>query len=298
MPGPLAQMLERKSPLLLDGAMGTELQRLGVDTGLPLWSARALLECPDRVFQIHSSYIKAGADIITTDSFRTTRRTFERARLPDRSGELTAAAVSLACHARKEFPAREILVAGSMAPLEDCYRPDLVPSDAELDEEHAVLARRLAAAGVDFLLLETMGTIREAFAACVAARATGKETVVSFLCNTTANLYGGESLEDAVMQIAPLQPAAFSINCISPRYLAVALRKLISVTDLPIAVYANVGGPEQERGADFTVDTGPDAYTRFAREWLSIGASIFGGCCGTTPVYIRALQELLHPNKL
>ncbi|MGH9425268.1 MAG: homocysteine S-methyltransferase family protein, partial [Terriglobia bacterium] len=183
--------MQQKPLLILDGAMGTELQRRGVDTGLPLWSANALISHPETVLQIHKDYIEAGADIITTNTFRTTRRTMHRANLPDRSSQLTANAVEHAHQACKSFPDREILIAGSIAPLEDCYRPDLVPSDRELREEHAELAERLAEASVDFILLETMNTIREIYAACAAAKATGKEVVASFICNTKGELYGG-----------------------------------------------------------------------------------------------------------
>ena len=127
MPGPLGRALLRGRPLVLDGAMGTELDRRGVDTGLPLWSAGALLGSPGTVRQIHDDYIDAGADIITGDTFRTTRRTFLRAGLPDRSAELTSLAVRLARESIAAHPEAGVLLAGSMAPLEDCYRPDRSP---------------------------------------------------------------------------------------------------------------------------------------------------------------------------
>ncbi len=124
---PLATLLAKKRPLILDGAMGTELQRRGANTLLPLWSAEALVLSPALVRQIHEEYIRAGADIITANTFRTTRRTFVRTGLPDRSQRLTTTALSLARQAREAFRDRDILVAGSIAPLEDCYRPELVP---------------------------------------------------------------------------------------------------------------------------------------------------------------------------
>ncbi|MEK9139284.1 MAG: homocysteine S-methyltransferase family protein, partial [Bacteroidota bacterium] len=133
MGGPLSRMLASRTPLILDGAMGTELQRRGVDTGLPLWSANALMVHPEVILQIHKEYIEAGADIITTNTFRTTRRTFQRANLPDRSHALTKTALKLAQQARESFPDRQLLVAGSIAPVEDCYRPDLVPSEKEME---------------------------------------------------------------------------------------------------------------------------------------------------------------------
>ncbi len=292
--GPLARMLKRKAPLILDGAMGTELQRRGVDVDLPLWSANALITSPETVLQIHRDYVEAGADIITTNTFRTTRRTMRQSGLPDRSRQLTAAAVELAHDARDAFPDREVLIAGCIAPLEDCYRPDLVPGDAELREEHAELAARLAEDGVDFFLLETMNTAREAYAACAAAAAVGKEVVVSFICNSEGNLYGGDSLVEAITSVSVFQPAAFSVNCISPKYMKPALDHLTSATHRPFAVYGNVGTPgDEQRGDEFTREVLEEEYATYARDWYRRGASIIGGCCGTTPEYIRILRKSL-----
>lgn len=290
--GSLKALLSRALPVILDGAMGTELQRRGVDTGLPLWSANALMSHPEAVLQIHEDYIEAGADIITTNTFRTTRRTMRRANLPDRSLQLTRTAVLLAKQAREKFPDRDILVAGSIAPLEDCYRPDLVPSDKELVEEHAELAERLAGNGVDIILLETMNTIREAYAACEAATKTGKEVVVSFICDNDGHVLGGESLKDAVRAIDALHPAAYSINCVSPRFIGAALRELKVASHVPIMLYGNVGLPESDKhGWEFTHDISETEYAAAAAEWRNEGVAIIGGCCGTTPEYIRALAS-------
>jgi len=292
MAGRLTQLLATTSPLVLDGAMGTELQRRGIDTGLPLWSANALMNRREVVLQIHRDYIDAGADIITTDTFRTTRRMFSRANLPDQSERFTALAVDLARQARDSASRTDLLIAGSMAPLEDCYRPDLVPPDDQLQDEHAELAARLAKGGVDFILLETMNTIREAYAACEAAAATGLDVVVSFICNRAGHLYGGEPLADAIRTITQLKPVGFSINCVSPRFIMPALNIARATTSLPLAVYANVGIPENEqRGWEFTQEIGPEEYTTYAGDWLHSGVSIIGGCCGTTPAYIEALRR-------
>jgi S-methylmethionine-dependent homocysteine/selenocysteine methylase len=310
----LNELLHQKPLVVLDGAMGTELQRRGLDTGLPLWSANALMSKPDQVLQIHRDYIAAGADIITTNTFRTTRRTMRRANLPDRSKQLTRIAVELALQARDECRDRKVLVAGSIAPLEDCYRPDLVPPDDELHDEHAELSGRLVETGVDFLLLETMNTAREAYAASEEAVKTGKEVVVSFVCDKNGDLLSGDSLAEAVKGIAVLQPAAFSINCVSPRYIQRgidALRSAIGTLrslapperpkvkfsragEIPFAVYGNVGLPESDlHGWEFTHDITADDYASHARQWARMGAAIVGGCCGTTPEYISAIRQNL-----
>lgn len=290
----LKDLLSSKSTIILDGAMGTELQRRDVDTGLPLWSANALMVHPEVVLQIHKDYIEAGADIITTNTFRTTRRTFRRANLPDRSLQFTKSAVALARQARDEFPDRTILLAGSIAPLEDCYRPDLVPSDADLSAEHSEIAGRLALEGVDFILLETMNTIREAYAACKAAKATGLDVIVSFICNEAGDLLSGESLESAIAAVGELRPTAFSINCVSPRHVPAGLKRLQRSTTLPIMVYGNVGLPESDKhGWEFTHDVAETEYAQHALRWKESGVSIIGGCCGTTPAYISAVTKAL-----
>ena len=145
---------------ILDGPMGTELDRRGSDTTLPLWSARALIENPELVKSIHIDYINAGAEIITTNTFRTQDRTIETARLSNITGkELTSQAVDLAKEARDVT--KPCSIAGSIAPLEDCYSPDLVPSNLILRKEHPKMVKWLAENEVDIFLIETMNTFRE-----------------------------------------------------------------------------------------------------------------------------------------
>jgi S-methylmethionine-dependent homocysteine/selenocysteine methylase len=296
---PLADMLAKKRPLILSGAMGTELERRGVNIGLPLWSANSLITSPDVVRQIHTDYIEAGADIIVTNTFRTNRRVFFSSGLDDRSLQLTTKAVELAREARDQFPERSILIAGCVAPVEDCYKPERVPDENELLDEHAELVDRHASLGVDFILAETMTTIREAYAACAAAKAAHKEVIVSFTCRPDGTLYGGEPLTEAITTVAELQPTMFSLNCISPRYLAPLLRQLQSeISNLKrqtaFAVYGNIGKPDVREGA-LLRDVDEYEYAAFAKDWFMEGASIIGGCCGTTPEYIRYVAGALKP---
>lgn len=295
--GPLTQLLLVKRPLILDGAMGTELQRRGANVGLPLWSAHPLLEHLELVLQVHMDYLDAGADIITADTFRTTPRTFRRAGAPDRSQEMTERAIGLARLARETVSRHPALIAASMGPLEDCYRPDLVPAEEELEDEHGQQARRLSG-GSDFLLLETIGTVREAVAVCRAAREAGKEFVISFLCREEGSLYSGEPLEAAVELVAPFGPAAISVNCTPARALGRALATLADATTLPLGAYGNVGIAGGEQGEPFVRDVREGEYVWCALEWLTLGASIIGGCCGTTPEYIRRLALAFPGNDL
>src|SRR2546422_789817 len=189
--------------ILLNAATGTELQRRGADTRLPLWSARALVESPELVSAIHKDEVAAGAEVLTANTFRTHRRTLEKAGLGGRSRELTALAVRLAREAA-EGAGREVFVAGSLSPLEDCYRPDLVPEDEALEREHRDQAESLAAAGVDAILVETHNTVRELVAAARAARATGLPFVASMVTDGTGRLLSGEIIGDATRALLPL----------------------------------------------------------------------------------------------
>jgi homocysteine S-methyltransferase len=279
--------------ILLDAAMGTELQRRGADTHLPLWSARALVESPELVSAIHRDELAAGAEVLTANTFRTHLRTLAKGRLDKRSRELTALAVRLARQAAGNA-GREVFVAGSLAPLEDCYRPDLVPEDAALEREHREQAESLAAAGVDLILLETHNTVRELAAAARAAKETGLPFVASMVTDGTGRLLSGEPIENAVHAVEPLEPDALSVNCVPARRLALDLLRLAeSAGDLPLAAYGNLGLPADDRGWEFTEELSPEAYTGYARKWVVAGARIVGGCCGTTPAHTRAMRMLL-----
>src|SRR5262245_8462886 len=203
--------------ILLSGACGTELERRGARTPLPLWSAAPLLTAPQLVREVHRDHVAAGAEVATADTFRTIRRTLARAGMdPRRARELTKTAVRLAREgvedARRASPAaaaRTVRVAGSVAPLEDCFRPDLVPDDATLRAEHGLRVGDLVAAGVDFALVETMNTVREAVAALGACRAAGLPAAVSFTCAARGEgvaVLSGESLDAAVDAVAPFHP--------------------------------------------------------------------------------------------
>src|SRR5215472_3037340 len=193
--------------------MGTELQRRETDTALPLWSARPLVEDPELVWTIHGDEVAAGADILTANTFRTHARSLARGGAGERAEELSALAVRLA-HQAAATPGREMFVAGSLSPLEDCYRPDLVPGDAALAREHGTQARFLADAGVDLLLAETHNTVREAVAAGRAARDTGLPFIVSMVTDGAGRLLSGEPLAAAAEALLPLEPSALGVNCV------------------------------------------------------------------------------------
>jgi len=286
-------------PLVLDAAMGSDLDRRGLPTTLPLWSAVGLLERPDLVRQIHLENLLAGADIITTDTFRTTARTLRKAGLdPERAAKLDALAVRLAAEARVEAKRPEAWIAGSIAPLEDCYLPTFeTPPDVALGE-HRAQADNLAAAGVDLIMVETMPTAAEAEIALRAAIETGRPATVGFVCampdrGEPVRLLSGETLNDAVARVSPLGPAAIFVNCAAPPVITAALRELRELTTLPIGSYANVGHVDDERGWSPDGGITDERYAEHAAEWIALGARVVGGCCGTHPEHTAALRRLI-----
>ena len=295
----LLDQLVRGEFVLLDGAMGTELEERGLKTPLPLWSAEALRTDPDTVRRIHEDYIRAGADVLTTATFRTTRRTMQKAGLPESEADrLTALAVSLARQARDAVApgGRGVWIAGALAPLEDCYRPQAAPSEAEAAPEHAEQARRLVEAGADVLLIETMNTVGEARAACAAAKASGVPFLVSFICADAATILSGEPLADAARAVESFGPGAILVNCTPPDIVAGCLDTLSRAVQTPIGCYPNAGGSDFET-EEWQLDTraSPEGFASMAAGWIRAGALVLGGCCGTRPSHIRALRAALPP---
>jgi S-methylmethionine-dependent homocysteine/selenocysteine methylase len=285
-----ARLAERR-PVLLDGALGTELERRGVRAGLPLWSTHALLEAPDVVAQVHREYAEAGAEVLTAGTFRTQRRCLRGsgvAGLEARALELTRDAVRLARDAADAAGAR-CFVAGSAPPLEDCYRPDRVPEDGAAEREHREHAENLADAGVDVIAVETHNCIREARAAARAAAATGLPFWVSFVCGPDARLLSGETLVEAVAQVADFGPALVGVNCLPPSAVGASLA-VLERQPIGFLVYANLGAPA---GQGRSEPCSPSELALHALAWIRAGARMVGGCCGTGPAHVRAICSAL-----
>lgn len=295
-----AERLDAGTPLLLDAAMGSDLDRRGLATTLPLWSARGLLDRPDLVRQIHLENLLAGADIITTNTFRTTGRTLRYAGLdPRRAAELDSLAVRLAADACGEANREDALIAGSIAPLEDCYLPVFETPPDMASQEHAAQARNLAAAGADFLMVETMPTVAEARIALQAALGTGLPATIGFVCGPPVDggpvrLLSGETLREAVEAVTPLGPAAILVNCAPPPVITAALAELVEFTDLPTGGYANVGHVDDHVGWSPAGGMTGEQYAEHALRWLQMGARVVGGCCGTHPVHTAALRQAIE----
>lgn len=284
---PIKERLQTGRPILIDGATGTELSRRGVDLNSPSWTAGVILDQPDLLQQVHADYVAAGAELITANTFRTHARNLRPLNPMPSAGELTRRAVEIARLAAGE----DRYVAGSMAPLEDCYSPHLTPSESELRREHSEMARHLKDSGVDLILIETQVTIREASIAAEAASETGLPVAVSFVCRSPGTLLSGESLIEAFDQILKWDPAAFLVNCTPVNEILPSLEPLLKrATGIPLGAYANTGRLLANGSWEATEGRFPAVYAEHVRCWISAGVKVVGGCCGTTPEHISAIR--------
>lgn len=263
---------------LLDGPLGTELGARGVPTPAPLWSALALLTHPDMVAKIHQEYAESGAQIHTANTFRTQPRHAGTA-----WEELTRKALSLA---RAAVPSTH-LVAGSIAPLEDCYRPDLSPADPR--PEHRRFCRLLADAGADLLLCETFPHVGEALVAVEEAVATGLPTWVAFTAGPEGTLLTPAQIREGAREAVRRGVSAVLVNCTAASLMQPFVEALAGV-GVPFGAYANAGAMEDGLGWGSPGD-GPERYAALAARWQEAGATILGGCCGTSAAHIRALSR-------
>lgn len=273
---------------LLDGPLGTELTTRGVATKLPRWSAEALESAPEVISAIHRDYAAAGATVHTTNTFRTKRRT-----VGDHWRRLTEQAVAIA---RQSVPAGH-RIAGSISPLEDCYRPDLSPGE-DSREEHREMAQALANFGCDLLLCETFPAVQEALVAVGQAVDTGVETWIALTAGPDATLLSPQQMAKAAEQAVDLGAAAVLVNC-TPAMRTLEYVQAIASRNVgvPLGAYANAGRADEHLGWQTTGEfasreRGAARYRELALKWVQAGATLIGGCCGTSPRHIAALNEV------
>ena len=288
--------------VLLDGGMGQELIKRKASGEGVLWSAKALFDNPAAVQAVHEDYIRAGADVITTNSYACIRNNFEPEGLLGRLGEMNELAALLARRARDRV-GRKVLIAGSMGPQNGSYRPDLVGSYEETEALYREQAGFLAP-HVDFFICETLSCILEARAAVAAAVTTGKPVWLSWSIEDSgaARLRSGETIRAAWDDIAGMGVDAVLLNCSPPEAIGKVLPELVSISNVPVGAYANAFTPIPEKW-DFhgeqsippsRTDVTPEAYAAHAANWLAAGARIIGGCCEVGPAHIACLNETLR----
>ena len=303
----LHDKLNARKIVIMDGGTGTEISRRGVTIyGSRAWSANANITFPDIVRDIHRDYINAGAEVIITNTFSTSRTTLAKDGLSEQTEEINNQSVRLAMEARKLCGAEEtVVIAGSISAFEPKTHPEIVPSYEaalrDLKEQVRILARE----GVDLIVLEMFSRTVDLRAAVDAATETGLPIWVGLSCEShdgqiylgVSGRHGGETIADAVNASSSPNVKAFCIMHSPPQVTADAIRELQDSTSLPIGAYAHGGGirdqigqaPEAAPEGQSLAGTDPQRYLDYAREWAECGATIIGGCCGTTPEHISVL---------
>ncbi len=286
------------SVILTDGGMGQELVRRSKSEPTPLWSARVLMDEPDLVRDLHAEFIRAGARVITINTYSATPERLAREGAEDLFQPLQKRGVELARQARDE--AGDTAIAGCLSPLFGSYAPALTISfEDTLDIYRRIVAEQ--ADGVDLFLCETMASAQEARAAVTAASESGKPIWVSWTLadHGAPRLRSGETIANAIDALGDLPVAARLLNCCRPEAIAAALPELIALGG-PVGAYANGFTSVEALKHGGTVDVlharhdlDPQAYADQAIGWVEAGAVIVGGCCEVGPAHIAALRDRL-----
>ena len=281
-------IFEKGRLVFLDGGMGTQLQERGLKPGETpeLWN----LSRPDDIKAVHSAYLAAGADIVYANTFGANAAKYHAdAPLAD----VVSAGVALAREAVKTAGGRRF-VALDVGPTGRLLKP---AGDFEFDAAYDAFAEEVrlgAKAGADLVVVETMGDAYELKAAVLAAKENSSLPVLATVAlGEDGKLLTGADVECVAAILEGLHVDALGLNCgFGPDKMLPFVKRLAAVTSLPIAVKPNAGLPKVEGGKTiFTV--GPDEFASDVIELVKAGASIVGGCCGTTPAHVGKVVESL-----
>ncbi len=274
---------------LFEGAMGTQLQNLGIaDKPCPEYASVSHF---DKVSQIHKNYVSAGADILETNTFGANRLKLANFGLQDQVQSIIKASVKAA----RSACGKDTKVAGAVGPLGKLIFP---LGELEFDEAVDVFKQQIKAMldeGVDYLLIETILDIQEMRAAVIAAKELG--CTVPIISQLTFNEDGrtvtGTDVVTAATILQALGVSIIGMNCsLGPEQLLPIVRDLAKSTNLPISVQPNAGLPTLVDGKT-VFPLSPDDMALWVPKLVEAGASIIGGCCGTTPEHIRAMRKAL-----
>jgi len=271
-------------PLLLDGAIGTLLLSRGIKSDSYAWMSHANILYPEFVKDVHSEYISAGADIITTNTFRTNPAALYNSGFT--SEHLVQTAVGLAKEARKDFP--HILLAGSNAPAEDCYQYKRNLTLNELRNNHHKHIDLLMSAGCDFILNETQSHLDEIKIICQYCSENNIPYVLSIFCTNELKLLSGEDLLSIMPIIASFSPVTIGFNCMHPDIFSKIMNSYIPV--IPWGFYLNLGlGNYSDDKITNSLDE--SSYLKSIKMYLKYNPSFIGACCGSAPSHINVIRE-------
>ena len=270
--------------VLLDGAMGTVLQQ----KGLPPGGKPELLALTDPalLLSVHREYVAAGSQIIYANTFGASAPKLSR------TGHTVAEVVPAAIAVAKEAAGRSAAVALDIGPLGELLEPMGTLTFEKAYEYFREIAIAGAAAGADLAVIETMTDLYEAKAALLAVKEnTALPVFVTMSFEESGRTFTGCTVASMARTLEGLGADAIGLNCsLGPDLLAPLLKELCENTRLPVIAKPNAGLPDPVTGL---YDMGPEAFAAALAPCLDAGVTIFGGCCGTSPAYIEALQKAL-----
>ncbi|MBA1336335.1 MAG: 5-methyltetrahydrofolate--homocysteine methyltransferase [Firmicutes bacterium] len=277
---------ELERVLIFDGAMGTMLQNAGLKPGE--CPEMMNIEAPEKILEIHSAYIEAGADVITTNTFGGNRIKLAEYGLGNRVEEVNGRAVEIA---RKAAGDKGRLVAASVGPTGHFVYP---VGDLAFDEAYEVFREQveaIAAAGPDFILLETFSDMGEIRAAFLAARDTCSIPVICCFTFNKERTLTGVSPASAAVVMSSLGAAAVGANCSGgPQELLIVAEQMLNSTGLPVIIQPNAGLPIMKDGkAVYSMDA--ETFKTKMEPYFQLGINLLGSCCGSTPDYTRSLRK-------
>ena len=291
----LRELLKTRPYLLADGATGTNLFAMGLQTGdsPELWN----VDHPDSIAENYNSFIEAGSDIVLTNTFGGTTFRLKLHDAQDRVTELNSAGARVARECA-DAADHKVLVAGSMGPTGELMEPMGALTPESATAAFAEQAQALAAGGADLLWIETMSSIEEVEAALAGAATTDLPAVCTISFDINGRSMMGVTPADLVKlyETSENAPVACGSNCgVGASELVVAILNMGNASDKDDNIYvakANCGIPEYVEGKIHYNGT-PEIMAEYVRMAIDSGAKIIGGCCGTTPEHIRAMREAL-----
>jgi homocysteine S-methyltransferase len=276
----------REQVLICDGAMGTMLHAAGnsLDRALPELN----LSNAGLVSTVHESYLSAGADVILTNTFGANRLRLTDQGFGDLARDINLAGARLAAQAAAGA-GRPVFVAGSVSPAVTASQRRRV-APAQRVEAIREQIGWLAEGGVDAIILETFGYLDElAEAVRVAADVTGLPVIAQATFASDGQTLGGESPREVATVLSGLPVAMLGTNCtLGPQGAASIVEALVPHTTLPVSAQPNAGLPRRVAGRRFEYNVDGAYFARYARRLVEAGATLVGGCCGTTPAQIQA----------
>ncbi len=285
------ERLQSGEILVADGATGSNLQKMGLKPGKP--PEDLVIDDPDTIFKLASSFVEAGSDIILTCTFGGTRMRMKDSKYQDRAPEVNMRAAEIA---RKAASARNgVLVAGSMGPVGALIKPYGPLEAEEVRATFAEQAKALAEGGVDLLLIETMFSFEETTAAFEGARSvTDLPIVVSFSYDRGTRTMMGVKPKDVIKRYSEMGAALVGANCGTTleNMEAVVKEYAATVPNFPLWVKPNAGVPHMDIETEQGVyDMTPEDMARYSLKYIELGAKVVGGCCGNTPEHIAAIVK-------